>query len=97
MAAVDPASPVPVRSLPDRSLVARTVAARLPFRATLETLAPLPGDVSASARYWKKDIIHPAVEVTPRGTIAIRDDPGFGYELDRDYIRHITAREESIG
>ena len=57
----------------------------------------LPGDVSASGRYWTKDIIHPAVEVTPRGTIAIRDDPGFGYELDRDYIRHITAREESIG
>ena len=57
----------------------------------------LPGDVSASCRYWRRDIIHPAVEVTPRGTIAIRDDPGFGYELDGDYIRHITVREESIG
>ena len=57
----------------------------------------LPGDVSASGRYWKRDIIHPAVEVTPHGTIAIRDEPGFGYELDRDYIRHITVREESVG
>jgi O-succinylbenzoate synthase len=57
----------------------------------------LPGDVSASCRYWQRDIIHPTVEVTPRGTIAIRDEPGFGYELDRDYIRHITVREESIG
>jgi O-succinylbenzoate synthase len=56
----------------------------------------LPGDVSASCRYWQRDIIHPTVEVTPRGTIAIRDEPGFGYELDRDYIRHITVREESI-
>jgi len=56
----------------------------------------LPGDVSASCRYWKRDIIHPAVEVTSRGTILVRDDPGFGYDLDRDYIRHLTVREESI-
>jgi len=57
----------------------------------------LPGDVSASKRYWKRDIIQPAVETTPRGTIEIRDDPGFGYALDHDYIREITVREESVG
>ena len=56
----------------------------------------LPGDVSASRRYWRRDIIQPAVEVTPRGTIEIRDEPGFGYELDTDYIRHLTVREEAI-
>ena len=27
----------------------------------------LPGDVSASKRYWKRDIIEPAVEVSPAG------------------------------
>jgi O-succinylbenzoate synthase len=57
----------------------------------------LPGDVSASRRYWKRDIIQPAVETTPQGTIAVRDEPGFGYALDHDYIRGITVREESIG
>jgi O-succinylbenzoate synthase len=57
----------------------------------------LPGDVSASKRYWKRDIIEPAVETTPRGTIEVRDDPGFGYALDRDFIRDITIREETIG
>ena len=57
----------------------------------------LPGDVSASKRYWSRDIITPAVETTPRGTIVIRDDPGFGYELDIDFIRHVTVREETIG
>jgi O-succinylbenzoate synthase len=36
----------------------------------------LPGDVSASKRYWKRDIIVPEVETTPHGTIAIRDEPG---------------------
>ncbi|MBZ5578432.1 MAG: o-succinylbenzoate synthase [Acidobacteriia bacterium] len=56
----------------------------------------LPGDVSASSRYWQRDLIHPAVEVTPQGTIAIRDQPGFGYELDLEYIRHLTVREESL-
>src|SRR3984893_13315695 len=57
----------------------------------------LPGDVSASKRYWARDIIQPAVEVTPRGTIELRDEPGFGYALDLDFIRSITVREESIG
>ena len=42
----------------------------------------LPGDVSASKRYWARDIIVPAVETTPRGTILVRDEPGFGYALD---------------
>jgi O-succinylbenzoate synthase len=56
----------------------------------------LPGDVSASKRYWSRDIIQPPVETTPQGTIAVRDDPGFGYALDHDYIRSITVREESL-
>ncbi len=57
----------------------------------------LPGDISASKRYWKQDIIQPAVETTPSGTIAIRDDAGFGYALDHDFIKSITVREETIG
>jgi len=64
--------------------------------ATLPTFV-LPGDVSASKRYWKQDIIQPPVETTPRGTIEIRDEPGFGYALDGDYIRSITVREETLG
>ena len=56
----------------------------------------LPGDVSASKRYWKRDIIDPPVEVGPEGTIAVRDEAGFGYELDRDYIEVLTVREETI-
>jgi O-succinylbenzoate synthase len=57
----------------------------------------LPGDVSASKRYWARDIIVPPVETTPRGTIAVRDEPGFGYQLDLDFLRQITEREEAIG
>jgi o-succinylbenzoate synthase len=56
----------------------------------------LPGDVSASKRYWARDIITPPVETTPEGTIAVRDAPGFGYDLDLDFIDSITVRRESL-
>jgi O-succinylbenzoate synthase len=56
----------------------------------------LPGDVTASRRYWARDIIFPPVEVTPRGTIVVRDQPGFGYALDREFIDSITARQECV-
>ena len=64
----------------------------------LATLAnfTLPGDVSASKRYWKRDIIAPAVETTARGTIEIRNEPGFGYEIDHDFMRHVTVRTETL-
>ncbi len=56
----------------------------------------LPGDVSASSRYWKRDIIEPAVTVSPQGTIAIRDEPGFGYAIDYDYLKAVTVRQEAV-
>jgi O-succinylbenzoate synthase len=56
----------------------------------------LPGDVSASKRYWKRDIIRPEIDTTPQGTIAIRDDAGFGYDLDMEWIRETTVREETV-
>jgi O-succinylbenzoate synthase len=56
----------------------------------------LPGDVSASCRYWKHDIISPEVEVTPRGTIEVRHEPGFGYAIDHEFLRTVTVREEVV-
>ena len=47
--------------------------------------------------FRSRDIIIPPVEVTPQGTIRTNESPGFGYELDRDYIRQITVREETLG
>ena len=57
----------------------------------------LPGDVSGSKRYWARDVIEPPVEVTPGGTIEVRDEPGFGYALDMDFLRSITVLKETIG
>jgi O-succinylbenzoate synthase len=56
----------------------------------------LPGDVSASSRYWKEDIIEPAVMVTERGTIAAPDKPGIGFEVNRALIDRVTVRREEI-
>jgi O-succinylbenzoate synthase len=52
----------------------------------------LPGDVSASKRYWKEDIIEPEVEVSSRGTIAVPEKPGRGYELRKELIEKLTVR-----
>jgi O-succinylbenzoate synthase len=52
----------------------------------------LPGDVSASRRYWDQDIIEPEVEVTPRGTIHVPQTPGLGYKVRRDAIARLTVR-----
>jgi o-succinylbenzoate synthase len=56
----------------------------------------LPGDVSASARYWHEDIIDPAVTVTPNGTIKAPDNPGIGFEVDRTRTDRATVRFERI-
>jgi O-succinylbenzoate synthase len=56
----------------------------------------LPGDVSASKRYWKEDIIEPEVEVTPQGTIKVSDEPGTGYRVREDLIEQLTTRKEVL-
>ncbi len=56
----------------------------------------LPGDVSASARYFKDDIVEPEVTVSPAGEIAIPDTPGRGYEVRADLIERLTVRKETI-
>jgi len=56
----------------------------------------LPGDVSASKRYWKEDIIDPEVEVSPQGMIAISDQPGTGYRIKTDLTEKLTVRKETL-
>ncbi len=56
----------------------------------------LPGDVSASKRYWKRDIVTPGIEVTANGAIDVSDNPGFGYELDKDYLESLVVRREML-
>ena len=63
--------------------------------STLENFR-LPGDVSASKRYWKEDIIEPEVDISKDGTIAVKDEPGTGYKLREDLIEKLTVKKETI-
>src|SRR5262249_39727418 len=63
--------------------------------STLENFT-LPGDVSASKRYWKEDIVEPEVEVNGKGTIAVGDTPGLGYRVREQLIEKLTMRKETI-
>jgi o-succinylbenzoate synthase len=56
----------------------------------------LPGDVSASKRYWKEDIIEPEVEVSKAGQITVPDTPGRGFEVRTDLIERLTVRKEEV-
>jgi O-succinylbenzoate synthase len=41
----------------------------------------LPGDTSASARYFEEDLVDPPVVVSPQGTIEVPEGPGIGHEI----------------
>src|SRR5688572_5635277 len=56
----------------------------------------LPGDVSASARYWEEDIIEPPVTVSSRGTIKAPAGHGIGFEVNEARVEALTVRRETI-
>jgi O-succinylbenzoate synthase len=63
--------------------------------STLENFR-LPGDVSASKRYWKEDIIEPEVEVSRDGLIATREESGTGYRVREDLIEKLTVKKQTV-
>ena len=56
----------------------------------------LPGDVSASSRYWAHDIIEPAVTVSPKGEITVPTAVGRGFAVDRERIEALTVRRQTL-
>ena len=55
----------------------------------------LPGDTSASARYFAEDLIDPPVTVSPDGLITVPEGPGLGHEIVWPRVEKATvAREE---
>ncbi len=51
----------------------------------------LPGDISASSRYWERDIVSPEFEVA-NGEMAVPTGPGIGVEIDVEWIEALTTR-----
>lgn len=56
----------------------------------------LPGDVSASKRYWARDIIVPEVVVNERGMIPLPEGPGLGFAVDRQWINELCYVRETL-
>jgi O-succinylbenzoate synthase len=56
----------------------------------------LPGDVSASGRYWEEDIIEPPVMVSSKGTIKAPTGHGIGYDVNENRIDALTLRRETL-
>jgi O-succinylbenzoate synthase len=63
--------------------------------STLEGFT-LPGDVSASARYWDEEIIEPPVTVSAEGTIRAPEGPGIGFEVDERRVEALTVRRQVV-
>ena len=56
----------------------------------------LPGDIAASKRYYSPDLIEPAIEVAPDGTIAVPDGPGIGVNIVQERVDRATERTVTI-
>jgi O-succinylbenzoate synthase len=56
----------------------------------------LPGDISASKRYYKEDIVDPAFEVAADGTMAVPTGPGIGVNVVVDRLDRVTVRREEF-
>lgn len=56
----------------------------------------LPGDISASKRYYKEDIIEPEFVVNPDGTMDVPTNPGIGVEVNMKMLDKITVRKKEF-
>jgi O-succinylbenzoate synthase len=56
----------------------------------------LPGDISASSRYFDRDVIAPEVTVAPDGTVEVPRGAGLGFDVDMNYIENRTVTVELI-
>ncbi len=61
------------------------------FNVALATLPNVkyPSDISASRRYFKKDIVTEPWEINRRGEMEVRKEPGIGVEIDWPYLESI--------
>ncbi|WP_427891336.1 o-succinylbenzoate synthase [Kribbella sp. GL6] len=56
----------------------------------------LPSDVSASEKYYARDIVEPAVTAVG-GVVQVPDGPGLGHQVDREFVVANTVEELRLG
>ncbi len=55
----------------------------------------LPGDISASSRFYARDIVTEPITVDD-GHVAVPTTPGLGFELDHEFLDAITTSVEQV-
>jgi O-succinylbenzoate synthase len=55
----------------------------------------LPGDTSASARYFEEDLVDPPVVVSSDGLIAVPEGPGIGHDIVWPRVERATVGRET--
>ena len=65
------------------------------FNAALASLSnfKLPGDISASKRYFYQDIVLNPFELNRDGTLDVPDKPGNGAVVDEKFLEKITIEK----
>ena len=56
----------------------------------------LPGDISASKRYYKQDIVEPEFIVNKDGTMDVPTKPGIGVEIDLQKLENVTIKKTKL-
>ncbi|MHC4605468.1 MAG: o-succinylbenzoate synthase [Planctomycetota bacterium] len=56
----------------------------------------LPGDISASERYYREDVIDPPVTVNTSGMIRVPEEPGMGYMVDEERLTGYAVRRKWV-
>jgi O-succinylbenzoate synthase len=56
----------------------------------------LPGDISASKRYYKEDIVEPEFLINPDGTMDVPTNPGLGVEVNLIKLKKVTVSKKEF-
>jgi len=56
----------------------------------------IPGDTSASSRYFDEDIILPEVTLSKPGIITVPEQPGIGFEVNQEAINQFTVNQKEF-
>ncbi len=56
----------------------------------------LPGDISASKRYFREDIVEPEFVLNPDSTLTVPTGPGIGVKVLMDRLERVTVRREEF-
>jgi O-succinylbenzoate synthase len=57
----------------------------------------LPGDISASRRYYAEDIVEPEFVLNPDSTLSVPTGPGIGVAVRLDRIEALSQRRATLG